>query len=67
MIALQARQRFRKRPSVASQGKVLNADVTKMHADNTELNDLSGRAIGCAFAVLNTPGAGRWKMCMRMY
>ena len=24
-------------------------------------------AIGCAFAVLNTPGAGRWKMCMRMY
>ena len=27
-----------------------------MHAD--ELNDLSGRAIGCAFTVLNTLGAG---------
>ena len=28
------------------------------HADNTELNDLSGRVIGCAFTVLNTLGAG---------
>ena len=29
-----------------------------MHADNTALNDLSGRVIGCAFTVLNTPGIG---------
>jgi GxxExxY protein len=29
-----------------------------MHADNTRLNDLSGRVIGCAFIVLNTLGAG---------
>ena len=29
-----------------------------MHADGTMLNDLSGRVIGCAFTVLNTPGAG---------
>ena len=28
------------------------------HADNTELNVLSGRVIGCAFTVLNTHGAG---------
>ena len=28
------------------------------HADNSELNELSGRAIGCAFTVLNTLGAG---------
>ena len=28
------------------------------HADNTELNVLSGRVIGCAFTVLNTLGAG---------
>jgi GxxExxY protein len=29
-----------------------------MHAENTRLNDLSGRVIGCAFIVLNTLGAG---------
>jgi GxxExxY protein len=29
-----------------------------MHADSARLNDLSGRVIGCAFTVLNTPGAG---------
>jgi GxxExxY protein len=29
-----------------------------MHADSARLNDLSGRVIGCAFIVLNTPGAG---------
>jgi GxxExxY protein len=29
-----------------------------MHADSTRLNDLSGRVIGCAFTVLNTPAAG---------
>ncbi len=28
------------------------------HADSARLNDLSGRVIGCAFAVLNTLGAG---------
>ena len=28
------------------------------HADNSELNELSGRVIGCAFTVLNTLGAG---------
>ena|ERR1039458_2117001 len=28
------------------------------HADSTELNDLSGRVIGCAFTVLNTLGVG---------
>ena len=28
------------------------------HADNTELNALSGRVIGCAFTVINTLGAG---------
>jgi hypothetical protein len=28
------------------------------HADNHELNELSGRVIGCAFTVLNTLGAG---------
>ncbi|HEY1932049.1 MAG TPA: GxxExxY protein [Acetobacteraceae bacterium] len=28
------------------------------HADKTELNALSGEIIGCAFAVLNTLGAG---------
>jgi GxxExxY protein len=28
------------------------------HADNCELNELSGRVIGCAFTVLNTLGAG---------
>ena len=28
------------------------------HADNTELNELSGRVIGCAFTVLNTLGEG---------
>lgn len=28
------------------------------HADNRELNELSGRVIGCAFTVLNTFGAG---------
>ena len=28
------------------------------HADNRELNELSGRVIGCAFTVLNTLGAG---------
>jgi GxxExxY protein len=28
------------------------------HADNDRLNDLSGRVIGCAFAVLNTLGVG---------
>ena len=28
------------------------------HADNSRLNELSGRAIGCAFIVLNTLGAG---------
>jgi hypothetical protein len=28
------------------------------HADNTELNELSARMIGCAFTVLNTLGAG---------
>ena len=27
-------------------------------ADNSELNELSGRVIGCAFTVLNTLGAG---------
>ena len=26
------------------------------HADNSELNELSGRVIGCAFTVLNTLG-----------
>jgi GxxExxY protein len=28
------------------------------HADNSELNELSVRVIGCAFTVLNTLGAG---------
>ena len=28
------------------------------HADNPELNELSGRVIGCAFTVLNALGAG---------
>ena len=28
------------------------------HADNRELNELSGRVIGCTFTVLNTLGAG---------
>ena len=28
------------------------------HADNTEMNELSGRVIGCAFTVINTLGAG---------
>ena len=28
------------------------------HADNSGLNELSGRVIGCAFTVLNTLGAG---------
>jgi hypothetical protein len=28
------------------------------HADSRELNELSGRVIGCAFTVLNTLGAG---------
>ena len=28
------------------------------HADNSEVNELSGRVIGCAFTVLNTLGAG---------
>ncbi len=28
------------------------------HADNSELNELSGRVIGRAFTVLNTLGAG---------
>jgi GxxExxY protein len=28
------------------------------HADRDRLNDLSGRVIGCAFAVLNSLGAG---------
>jgi GxxExxY protein len=28
------------------------------HADNTELNEPSGRVIGCAFTVINTLGAG---------
>jgi GxxExxY protein len=28
------------------------------HADNRELNELSGRVIGCAITVLNTLGAG---------
>jgi GxxExxY protein len=28
------------------------------YADNSELNELSGRVIGCAFTVLNTLGAG---------
>ena len=29
-----------------------------MHADGAVLNDLSGQVIGCAFSVLDTPGAG---------
>ena len=29
-----------------------------MDADGMRLNELSGRVIGCAFAVLNTLGAG---------
>jgi GxxExxY protein len=29
-----------------------------MHADDTEVNRLSERIIGCAFQVLNTLGAG---------
>ena len=28
------------------------------HADNSELNELSGRVIGCAFTVLNTLWSG---------
>jgi GxxExxY protein len=32
------------------------------HADNSELNELSGRVIGCAFTVLNTLGAGFLEM-----
>ena len=28
------------------------------HADNTELNEHSGRVIGCAFTVINTLGVG---------
>jgi GxxExxY protein len=28
------------------------------HADNSEVNGLSGQVIGCAFTVLNTLGAG---------
>jgi GxxExxY protein len=31
---------------------------TRMHADGTRLNELSGHVIGCAFTVLNTLGAG---------
>ena len=29
-----------------------------MHADSTRLDDFSGYAIGCAFSVLDTIGAG---------
>jgi hypothetical protein len=29
-----------------------------MHTDANRLNELSGAIIGCAFAVLNAPGAG---------
>ena len=36
------------------------------HADNSELNELSGRVIGCAFTVLNTLGAGFLEKVMRM-
>jgi len=35
------------------------------HADNIGLNELSGRVIGCAFTVHNTPGdqtRGPWPM-----
>jgi hypothetical protein len=28
------------------------------HADKSELNELPGRVIGCAFTVLNTLGSG---------
>jgi GxxExxY protein len=28
------------------------------HADNSQLNELSGRVIGCAFTVINTLGSG---------
>jgi hypothetical protein len=28
------------------------------HADKSELNELSGRVIGCAFTVINTRGSG---------
>jgi GxxExxY protein len=28
------------------------------HADSSDLNEFSGRVIGCAFTVLNTLGAG---------
>ena len=34
------------------------------HADNHELNELSGRLIGCAFTVLNTLGTS-WKRSTR--
>jgi len=47
--------------AAASQKKAWNADKKSMHAkhaDNSRLNDLSGRVIGCAFTVLNTLGAG---------
>jgi GxxExxY protein len=32
--------------------------MTPTHADDTSLNELSGRIIGCALTVLNTLGAG---------
>ena len=31
---------------------------TQMHADSMRLNELSGRVIGCSFAVLTRLGAG---------
>ena len=41
------------------------------HADNHELNELSGRVIGCAFTVLNTLlnrlGHGSWKTRTRWH
>jgi hypothetical protein len=36
------------------------------HTDYTELDDLSGRVIGCAFTVLDTLGAGFPEKSMRM-
>jgi GxxExxY protein len=32
--------------------------MTQMHADETRINQLSERIIGCAFRVMNTLGAG---------
>ena len=60
--ASQVRQHVRNHLSAAPRRKNFTADearrCTPMHADGAVLNDLSGQVIGCAFTVLDTPGAG---------